>query len=557
MRYLCLFFFLTVTNWVIAQKYDFEKIDALLHEVDSTGPGVVIGVVKDQRLVYTSSRGMANLDYKIRLNTASNFRLSSTSKQFTAACILHLMDKKQLELNDPLAKFFPDFSPTLGKVTVQQLLNHTSGIRDFMSLMMIQGSQQVDFTSVFIGEDQDIMELMTKQQDLSFPSGTQNSYSNTNYWLLGQIVGRVSGKSLGTYAQEHIFSPLGMKNSGYDEAYGKVIPQRAAGYISECPDCDPLEYRFRSPSVGHDGVISSIEDLLLWENEFHEHRLLSDQCWTNMLRQGKLNSGEEIAYASGLIIETLNGEKLVKHSGQNPGFNSQILRFPDHQLSIIVLGNQTWYDANGYANRVAELFFPAKTDDQVSVGQEAPTAINLTTAEQAAFLSDYHFPETSEYRSIERIGTDLVYVRNNGPNSKLIPVAKNVLIFEDRPHIELILTADADGKKHLEWKDPGMGSMHASSYEKVHLSEAKKARYISPYVSTELGKIVEIKPMDGKLILFMGDRPMPLQATTKDEFVAMGMFTLKFSRNQSGDITGFRMDAPRAENILFAKVHSR
>lgn len=553
MRCLCLFFFLTVTSWVVAQNYDFEKIDALLHEVDSTGPGIGIGVVKDQRLVHTVSRGMANLDYNIRLNTASNFRLSSTSKQFTAACIMHLVDKNQLELDDPLTKFFPDFSPTVGKVTVQQLLNHTSGIRDFMSLMMLQESRLVDFTSVFIGEDQDIMELMAKQQDLSFPSGTKNSYSNTNYWLLGQIVGRVSGKSLGTYAQEHIFGPLGMKNSGYDEKYGKVIPQRAAGYISECPDCDRLEYRFRSPSVGHDGVISSIEDLLLWENEFYEHRALSDQCWENMLRQGKLNSGEEIAYASGLIIETFNGEKLIKHSGQNPGFNSQILRFPDHQLSIVVLGNQTWYDTQRYASTIAELFFPAKNDNQVPVSKGPLKAIDLTTAEQDAFLSDYHFPETNEHRSIERIGADLVYVRNNGPNSKLIPVAKNVLIFEDRPHIQLILTTAADGKKHIEWKDPGMGSMLASSYEKAQLNEAKKATYTSRYVSTELGKTVEIKPMDGKLILFMGKRPMPLQGTTKDEFVAMGMFTLKFSRNQTGDITGFRMDAPRAGNILFTR----
>lgn len=553
MRYFCLLIFLTVTESVIAQHYNFEKIDTLLQEVDSTGPGVVVAVIKDQRLLYTNSSGVANLDYNIPLSTASNFRLSSTSKQFTAACILHLVDGQQLHLDTPMAEFFPEFSPKLGKVTVRQLLNHTSGIRDFMSLMMIQGSRHIDFLSTFAGEDEHIMELLTKQQDLSFPSGTKNSYSNTNYWLLGQIVGRVSGKSLGTYAQEHLFGPLGMKNSGFDEAYGKVIPQRAAGYMSECPECDLLEYRFRSPSVGHDGVVSSIEDLLLWENEFHEHRLLSDQCWGNMLRRGKLDSGEEIAYASGLIIETFNGEKLVKHSGVNPGFQSQILRFPDHQLSIIVLGNQVWYDVTGYANRIAELFFPSKDAAQLPVSQQPLAAIELNAAEQNAFISDYHFPETNEYRSIERIGADLVYVRTNGPSSKLIPVAKSVLIFEDRPHIQLILTADTDGTKHLEWKDPGMGSMHASSYHRVHLDEAQKTSYISSYVNTEIDKNVDIKLMDGHLMFLLDDEPMPLLATIKDEFVAMGMFTLKFSSDEFGTITGFRMDVPRAENILFLK----
>lgn len=553
MRYLCFVFFLAVSNWMIAQEYDFKKIDALLLEVDSTGPGVIIGVVKDQRLLYTASRGVANLDYEIPINIASNFRLSSTSKQFTAACILHLVERGKLNLDDPLIKFFPDFSSTLGKVSVQQLLNHTSGIRDFMSLMMIQGSRQMDFMNSFTGEDRDIMGLMSKQQDLSFQSGTKNSYSNTNYWLLGQIVGLVSGKSLGTYAQEHIFGPLRMNNSGYVETNGKVIPRRASGYVSACPDCDRLEYRFQSSSVGDGGVISSIEDLLHWENEFHEHRVLSDQFWENMLKQGTLDNGEEIAYASGLIMEMFNGEKLVKHSGQSPGFSSQILRFPDYQISIIALGNQNWYDINRYANTIAEIFFPSKTHNHRPVNQGLPTPIDLSTTEQDAFLDDYYFPETNEYRSIEKIGNDLVYIRDNGPNSKLIPIEKNVLIFEDRPHIQLLLTADRDGQKHLEWKDPGMGSLHAKSYEKVQLDEARKARYASKYLSAELDKTVEIKLLEGKLFLFMGDQRMPLQATTKEEFVALGMFTLKFSRDQTGDITDFRLDAPRAENILFVK----
>ena len=553
MRYLCLLSLLVISSWVFAQTYDFSKVDELLNEVDPSGPGVIIGIIKDQRLLHTASKGMANLDYNIPINTASNFRLSSTSKQFTAACILHLADKEQLHLDDPLSMFFPEFSPRLGAVTIQQLLNHTSGIRDYMSLLMIQGSRQIDFFNSFIGEDHDIMELISQQQDLSFENGAAHSYSNTNYWLLGQIVERVSGKSLGVYAQENIFDPLGMKNSGYTEISGQIIPQRVSGYVSECPDCDRMEYRFQPVSVGDGGVVSSIEDLLLWEREFHEHQVLSEQCWEKMLTQGSLDTGEEISYAAGLVISTLNEEKVVMHSGQIPGFSSEILRFPDHGLSIIVLGNQNWYDVRRYANTVAQIFFPSAVRHQTTPHNENSTPANLTTAELERFCDDYHFLETNEYRTVKRVGSDLIYVRNNGPSSKLIPTSANALTFEDRLHIQLLFTFDNDGSKHIEWRDATMGNMHANSYKKAHLDERKKATYVSTYTSAELSKTIDIGLAEDKLVLSIFEQQIPLDATVEDEFVAMGMFTLKFNRDQAGTINGFRMDAPRAGNILFQR----
>lgn len=553
MKYLHLLLFLAISSWGSAQEYDLKRVDELLNEVDPVGPGVIIGVVKDQRLLHTISKGMANLDYNIPIDIASNFRLSSTSKQFTAACILHLVDHKKLNLDAPLATIFPEFSPRLGKVTVQQLLNHTSGIRDYMSLMMIQGSRQIDFFNNFIGNDQDILELIAQQQDLSFESGAAHSYSNTNYWLLGQIVKRVAKKSLEEYAQENIFGPLGMKNSCFAETSGRVIPQRVAGYVSPCPDCDRMEYRFQSAVVGDDGVISSIQDLLFWEQEFYQHRVLSDQCWENMLAKGSINNGEEVSYASGLIISDFNGEKLVKHSGQNPGFSSEILRFPDHRLSIIVLGNQNWYDIRRYANTVAEIFFPSQTNNQIVPNTESPTIAHLNTTELERFCGDYHFLETNEYRAVQKVGSDLFYIRNNGPRSKLIPISKTTLIFEDRPHIQLSFSFEEDGTKYIEWKDPTVGNLHANNYEKVQLDDSAKISYASKYNSPELNTTIEIGLEENRLLLHILDQKIPLETTLKDEFVAMGMFTLKFRRDQAGDIIGFRMDAPRAENILFKK----
>ncbi|NET33563.1 MAG: beta-lactamase family protein [Cyanothece sp. SIO1E1] len=554
MKYLQVLCFLTIYSWSVAQHYDLKRIDKLLNEVDSAGPGVIIGIVKDQHLLYSVSKGMANLDYNIPIGPTSNFRLSSTSKQFTAACVLHLVDQQQLTLEDPLAKFFPEFSTRLGQVTIQQLLNHTSGIRDYMTLMMIQGSRQIDFFNNFIGEDRDIMELIAQQKELSFESGTVHSYSNTNYWLLGQVVKRITNKSLEAYAQEHIFGPLGMKNSCFAETSGRVIAQRVAGYVSPCPDCERMEYRFQSKVVGDDGVVSSIQDLLLWEQEFYQHRVLSDQCWDNMLTKGKLNNGEEIAYASGLIISDFNGEKLVKHSGQNPGFSSEILRFPDHQISIIVLGNQNWYDIRRYANSAAELFFPPPSSKQVVPATGNQPAVHLTSTALDRFCGDYHFLETNEYRAVEKVGAELFYIRNNGPSSKLIPISQNTLILEDRPHIRLSFSFEKNGTKHIKWEDPTVGNLHATSYEKAQLDDSKIKTYAAKYRSAELNTTIEIGLLENKLVLQILDQKLPLETTLKDEFVAMGMFTLKFKRDSVGDIVGFRMDAPRAGNILFQRT---
>lgn len=554
MKYVQVLFLLAIYSWTAAQNYELKKIDELLNEVDPTGPGVIIGVVKDQQLLYSISKGMANLDYNIPIGTTSNFRLSSTSKQFTAACVLHLVDQQQLSLQDPLVKIFPDFSPRLGQVTIQQLLNHTSGIRDYMSLMMIQGSRQIDFFNNFIGEDRDIMELIARQEELSFESGTVHSYSNTNYWLLGQVVKRITNKSLEEYAQENIFGPLGMKNSCFAETSGRIIPQRVAGYVSPCPDCERMEYRFQSKVVGDDGVVSSIQDLLLWEQEFYQHRILSDQCWDNMLTKGKLNNGEEISYASGLIISDFNGERLVKHSGQNPGFSSEILRFPDHQLSVIVLGNQNWYDIRRYANSVAELFFPPQSNKPEVSATENPPPVHLTSAALDRFCGDYHFLETNEYRAVEKVGAEVFYIRNNGPRSKLIPISPNTLILEDRPHIQLSFSFEKDGIKHIKWEDPTVGNLHATSYEKAQLDDLKIKTYTAKYRSAELNTTIEIGLVENNLILHILGQQIPLETTVQDEFVAMGMFTLKFKRDQVGRIVGFRMDAPRAGNILFRRT---
>ncbi|BFP40860.1 hypothetical protein FGF1_17050 [Flavobacteriaceae bacterium GF1] len=546
-------FIVVLPLFLTAQSLDIAKtLDSVLSEVDPNGPGVAIGIVKEGVLVLDNSKGLANLDHSVPIDSSTNFRLSSSSKQFTAACILHLVENGQLKLEDPLSEFFPEFSKKIGNVTIKQLLNHTSGIRDYLSLLMLKGSEKMDFFNNFTGNDVDLINLITKQKGLSFESGSQHDYSNTNYWLLGQIVKKVSGKSLGTYAKDNIFTPLGMHHTTYMEKPGSVWANKASGYVSACPDCERTAYEYLSPVVGDGGVVSSIKDLVKWENEFHSPKLFSKSFWNSMLEKGKLENGKTIAYASGLIVGEFNGETMVSHSGQNPGFSSDLVRFPEHHLSILVLGNQNWYNIRSYAMDLAKRLLPDETQIEKHRTLNKERGTHLTTNDLDIFCGDFHFLETNEYRSIQRENNRLIYVRPGGPSSNLLPLSKTKLTFEERPNVTLTFDFKASGEKRIVFED-GPITLNAKSYVKASLTKEDLVDFNSKYVNGELGMEL-ILEMENDLLMFpIFGQKFPLEALTKDQFSAMGMFTLKFQRNEMGHVIGFNLDAPRAKNIVFKK----
>ncbi len=553
MKYLISVFVIFFSISVTGQSLSLTKvIDSIIAEVDSNGPGVAIGIVKEGTLISSKFKGMSNLDYNIPIDASTNFRLSSSSKQFTAACVILLIEKGQLRMEDPLSKFFPEFSKDLGNVTVAQLLNHTSGIRDYMSLLTLKGSHTMDFFNNFIGTDNDLMELIKKQHSLSFQPDSRHDYSNTNYWLLGRLVQRITEKSLGTYAKENLFEPLGMKNTFFIEHTGRVIPQRASGYISECPDCERMEYIYQSTTVGDGGVVSNINDLIKWENEFHDPKVFSLSFWNLMVRRGELSNGKKIEYASGLIIGELEGQEMVSHSGQNPGFSSDLIRFPDSNLSIIALANQNWYDIRSYAISVAKSILNPENPRSKSTVKKEP--ITLSTEELSRFCGEFHFLETNEYRSIQLQDQQLVYVRTNGPSSGLIPISNSTLTFEDRPNVTLHFNFKSGDKKSILLKD-GTIRMNADSYQKKSIAAEELMEYSSTYANDELENRVSLEIENERLMFPIFGQKFPVESLTKDKFLAMGMFTLKFKRNQKGSIVGFHLDAPRAKNIEFKKIN--
>lgn len=359
-------------------------VDAVFAEYDRPGsPGCALGVIEEGEFVYRRGYGAANLEHGTPIDSTTVFRIGSTSKQFTAMAVHLLQDDGLLTLDDDLRTWFPEIPDYGETVTIRHLLHHTSGIRDYLTLQSIAGLRDDDFYT-----DADVVALLSRQQELNFDPGAEFLYSNSGYFLLGQIVLRETGMTLAEFGQERIFEPLAMTSTHFHDDHTVIVPQRASGYA---PDPD-LGFRISMTTlemIGDGGIFTSVDDLLLWDRNFYDNRLAASgpALIDSMLVPGVLDDGTVLEYASGLDVSSYRGVPLVSHGGAFVGFRADMLRFPGQATSIAVLCNLASADPSSLARRVADVVLsghlapPDKpaTDDRA---QEAAAAPDDTTDEE-------------------------------------------------------------------------------------------------------------------------------------------------------------------------------
>ena len=301
---------------------------------DKTFMGTVL-VVKDGTTLIDQGYGSADLEWNIPNSPATKFRLGSLTKQFTAAGILLLQEQGKLSIDDPISKYLPDAPAAWSKITIYNVLTHTSGIPSFTGFP--------DYTSTE-WKDTNPAELVARFRDkpLDFEPGTKFFYSNSGYVLLGYLLEKVSGQTYADFLQQNIFTPLDMKDTGID-SNAAILPQRAQGYR-------------RTPhGIQHDGYISmtipfsagalysTTGDLLKWEQGLFGGKVLKPESLAKMTTPFKNN------YGCGVFIRTVNGHKIITHDGGIEGFNTSLNFYPDDKLTVIVLGNLT----GGAPNQIA------------------------------------------------------------------------------------------------------------------------------------------------------------------------------------------------------------
>jgi len=296
-------------------------------------------VVRGNSVLLNKGYGFANLEWDIPNSPSAKFRLGSITKQFTAASILLLEERGKLKVDDPVKKYMPDAPAAWDKITLFNLLTHSSGIPNFTGFPDYASQEPFATTPE---------QLVARFRDkpLDFQPGEKMSYSNSGYVLLGYLIEKISGGSYEKFVQENIFTRLGMKDSGYD-SNSTIILHRAAGYAPG-PD-GPIHAGFINMTVplSAGALYSTTEDLLRWEQGLFGGKVLSPSSLQKMTTPFKND------YAFGLQVHMVNGRKLIDHGGGIEGFNTMLAYYPEEKLVVIVLGNLNGLAPQEIASKLA------------------------------------------------------------------------------------------------------------------------------------------------------------------------------------------------------------
>jgi CubicO group peptidase (beta-lactamase class C family) len=348
-----------------------SQIDAIFASLKSSdAPGAAVLVVHNGRPVFRSGYGVTDLRTRHAVKPETNFRLASFTKQFTAACVMVLVRDGKLHYDDHLTDIFPEF-PAYGKsITIRNLLNHTSGLPDYEDLLM---KKYPDTPEEKIPQilDAGVLKLLEQQSSGKFAPGSKWEYSNSGYAVLAMIVEKVSGKSFGQFLQERIFVPLKMKNTLAYEKGKNEVPHRAYGHTKVDGAWQETDQSPTSAVLGDGGIYSSLDDLAKWDRALRDHTLLSEAEMHPALTPVQPTDGPakfpeganatlNVSYGFGWFLDPYHGHKRMSHDGSTIGFRTTIQRFPDDQLTIIILGNRADLDPQELALKVADLYFRSK-----------------------------------------------------------------------------------------------------------------------------------------------------------------------------------------------------
>jgi len=327
-----------------------EKIiDELFKDYRGEVPGASVLVIKNGKKVFEKSFGFANLEKNIAVTPQTNFRLASVTKQFTAMCILQLIENEKIKLETNLKKIFEDF-PEYGKnITIKHLLQHTSGLIDYEDLIPDSATIQV--------LDNDVLEMMKQLDSTYFEPGSQYKYSNSAYAVLVKIIEKYSDTTFAQYLEKNIFKPVGMENTIAFENGISTVKNRAMGYKPDNSGFIFKDQSITSAVLGDGGIYSSISDLYKWDQALYTNNLISTKTLNLAFSNGILNNGELIDYGFGWRLKEFKGEICVYHTGSTSGFRNVLFRIPGKKITVIILTNRAEPDIRYLAEKIAGLYF--------------------------------------------------------------------------------------------------------------------------------------------------------------------------------------------------------
>ena len=524
-----------------------KEIDDVFSTWDrDDSPGCSVAVLRDGDVVYSRGFGMANLEHSVPNAPDTVFEIASTSKQFTAACIAMLDADGKLSLDDDVHAHVPELPDYGACVTVRHLVHHTGGIMDYFALAELARLPRDHYA-----KDDDLLAFLSRVRTLSSAPGEQYLYSNSGYFLLSLIVKRASGTSLREFAAERIFAPLGMTSSLFRDDTRMVIRRRAVGY-SPGEDGAWLVDESWPDVVGDGGVHTTVEDLARWDANFYDNKLDPPDLPERMLTHGRLNDGTTTASAFGLAVGEHRGARMVSHAGGFAGFRADMIRFPDHRLTVICLANAGNVAPTELSIQVADRYLELAPAPAVAPASEPDDTGGLTVDAYASVLGVYRSPQGTLAKIVLEGGK--LALAAAGQHYELAPAGRDRLrTASDSPAI--VLAFERSGTD-LESVSVAVNGQDYGSWRKIPIVEPKPDDLdplIGRYYSDELDAIYEVSVVDGvlKMTLPRGDT-MDLEPFESDTF-ASGALTVTALRSD-GAVDAIDLATFRAKGLRFRRA---
>jgi CubicO group peptidase (beta-lactamase class C family) len=518
-----------------------KRVDQIFAAYDKPGsPGCALGVIQDGNFIYRKGYGMASLELGVPLSAQSVFYMGSVSKQFTAASVVLAAEQGFFSLDDDVRKYIPELPDYGHTITLRQMLHHTSGFRDFLTLLGLAGREVGEIHS-----EAEIIDLIARQKGLNNTPGEEWLYSNTNYFLLGVVVKRATKKSLAEFSAENIFGPLGMTHTRFYDDHTLVMPGRVAAYDPGVNGKFLVDWSTGYDIVGAGGLMSTVDDMLLWDRNFYANKLGKGTLLKEMQTRGVLNSGKPIGYALGLQMDTYRGLPIVEHDGGLYGYRTNILRFPEERFSVVCLCNLSSAVPANLSRKVADIYLQKELKAETGA-PEAKSSANFP--DPSKFAGKYLDPRKHFAYTFTASGDSLMAwgasLRRVGPN-QFRDLGTGTITFE---------SSDGEMKATLEMD--GQAFFAGTRVQAPHLANTELLAYAGEYKSEELDVIYRLTVVNTDLMLRRNwDTPLKLTPLTKDQFECSDLgITIVFQRDGSQRINALSVYEVNARDIRFDKV---
>jgi CubicO group peptidase (beta-lactamase class C family) len=541
-----LFRFIVIALLIATPAFAQDKtaeVDKIFSWTKPNEPGCAVAVSQSGKIVVNKAYGSADLERDVPITPKTVFDAGSVRKQFVAAAILLLVEEGKLSLADDVRKYIPQLPDYGHKITVDHLLTHTSGIRDWQPLLNLAGG------------DPDAMTMILRQRELNFVPGEEWSYSNSGYVLLPEIVARTSGMPFSEFARERLFEPLGMKLTTYVDDPLRIIKNRALAYKKEATGWK-MDMYLGNERGGAGGLFTTASDLVTWNDALTNNRL--GAFVTQKLQEpATLNNGRKLSYARGLQLEPFRrGGQLVWHSGGAAGYSTITGRLPEQGLAVAIMCNADGSARSAYAGRLFDLFLsPGGTAE---ANTSASNAAGVAPGDLSGRAGLFFDEQTGQPLRLA-VNNNTLAIAGGGPLMALAADRfrnqRKSVSFMSEAEFELrFLSAD-----QIEIKTKEGGTTRYARAQPFAPTAAELQAFAGRYHSNELMAVFEMTPGKDGLMGQANDRPgepLVFKPVARDTFQFAGL-TLRFVRDKAGKVAGLEYSNPLLRKVKFTRLSDR